>query len=123
MNIILWTLQILVAFVCVSGALWRVANYAKDAQEVASVRALSRGVWAALAVVEIVCALGLVAPGFFGAWSVIGAFAAVLAVEQLLLTALHARYFGLRVAATNPAIWTLALSALSAFIAWGRLGG
>ncbi len=123
MNIILWILQILVLFVCGSGALWRVANYAKEAQEVASVRALSRGVWTMIAAVEIVCVLGLVVPGFFGAWTIVGAFAAVLAVEQLILTALHARYFGLRVAATNPALWTLVLSVLSAFIAWGRLGG
>src|SRR5690606_33125576 len=41
MNIILWILQVLVAFLCGSGALWRVANYAKDAQDIASVRALS----------------------------------------------------------------------------------
>jgi hypothetical protein len=123
MNIILWILQVLVAFLCGSGALWRVANYAKDAQDIASVRALSRGAWILIALIEVVCALGVVVPGFFGAYAVVGAFAAVLAVEQLLLTALHARYFGLRVAATNPALWTLVLSALSAFIAWGRLSG
>jgi len=123
MTIILWILQILVAFLCGSGALWRVANYEKDARDIASVRALPRGAWVAIAIAEVVCALGLVVPGFFGAYAVVGTFAAILAVEQLLLTALHARYFGLRVAATNPAIWTLVFSALSAFIAWGRLSG
>ncbi len=123
MNIILWILQFLVAFFCGSGAVWRVANYAKDARDIASVRALPRGAWVAIAVAELAAVTGLVVPGFFGASAVVGAFAAALAVEQLLLTALHARHFGLRMAATNPAIWTLTLSALSAFIAWGRLSG
>lgn len=120
MNILLWIFQVAVALVTGAGAAWRMVNYAKDAQDVPSVQALSHGAWIALGSFEILCALGLLLPGLLGlkGWTAIAA--AALAVEMLLVSALHLKYFGFQFAATNPAVWTLGLAVVAAFVAYGR---
>lgn len=121
MNLLLWIVQIVVALFCCMGAAWRISNYGTAAQQVASVGALPYVVWVAIGAFEIVCALALVIPGAIKMkrrWTPLAASA--LAVEMLLVSGLHFRYFGLRMDAGNPALWTLALAALSAFVAYGR---
>ncbi|RZA23110.1 MAG: hypothetical protein EOP10_13620 [Proteobacteria bacterium] len=121
MNILLWILQAVVAFFCLSGAGWRIANFAQASQDVPSIGALSYGTWIAIGVFEIVCALLLVLPRAFHFKPILTAFAASgLAVEMLLVTLLHARYFGASLQASNPGVWTFGLAILSAFIAYGR---
>ncbi len=122
MNLLLWILQVAVAFFCISGAGWRIANYAQASQDVPSVGALSQGVWIAIGVFEIVCALLLVLPRAFDFKPILTVFAAsALVVEMLLVTLLHARFFGATLQASNPGVWTLGLAIVSAFIAYGRL--
>ena len=121
MNILLWVLQILIAVFCIMGAAWRFSNYEQAAKDIASMKALSFGMWNAIGVFEIVCALGLILPGAFNMMPILTPIAAVcLTVEMLLVTGLHARYFGFQLKPTNPAIWTIMLAALSAFVAYGR---
>jgi hypothetical protein len=120
-NIFLWILQIGIAVFCGAGAVWRFFNYAAAAQDVPSMAALSRATWNIIGVFEVVCALGLVLPGLLGMKPGLTPIAAsLLAVEMLLITVLHAKYFGLTFQATNPAIWSLGLSLAAAFVAYGR---
>jgi hypothetical protein len=123
MNLLLWIVQVVVALFTCAGAAWRISNYEMAATQVASVGALPYVVWAAIGAFEIVCALGLILPGLLKmkrSWTPLAASA--LAVEMLLVSGLHCYYFGLRMAASNPALWTLALAALSALVAYGRKG-
>lgn len=121
MNILLWVLQILIAVFCIMGAVWRFSNYEQAAKEIASIKALSYGMWNAIGVFEIVCALGLILPGAFEIKPILTPIAAVcLTLEMLLVSGLHAYYFGFQLKPTNPAMWTIMLGALSAFVAYGR---
>lgn len=123
MNVLLWILQIGVALFCGAGSAWRLINYPQEAQRVASLGALPQGVWALIGVIEIVCALGLIVPPFMGRPGLVAWAALALTVEMLLVTALHANFFGLRFSAENPAIWSLGLALAAAVIAWGRFAG
>jgi hypothetical protein len=120
MNVLLWILQVGVALFCGAGSAWRLINYSQEAQRVASLGALPQGAWNLIGAFEIVCALGLIVPAFLGKGSLVAWAAALLTLEMLLLTALHAKFFGLRFSAENPAIWSLGLAIAAAVIAWGR---
>jgi hypothetical protein len=122
MNVLLWILQILVAAFCSMGAAWRFLNYEQASKDIASLKALSHGTWNAIGVFEIVCALGLILPGAFNVKPILTPIAAAcLAVELLLVSGLHVHFFGFKLQTTNPAMWSIALAALAAFIAYGRI--
>jgi hypothetical protein len=123
MNVVLWILQVGVAFFAASGALWRVFNYEGMAKDIPSVQALSQGTWVVIGLVELLCAAGLLLPPLFGKGGFVAWAAALLTLEMLLVTALHARHFGLTFAAANPAIWSLGIALAAAIIAWGRFTG
>ncbi|HVZ80735.1 MAG TPA: hypothetical protein VHE12_08050 [bacterium] len=120
MNILLWLLQILVAWFCIVGAVWRYFNYS-TAKDIASLQALSFGTWNAIGAFEIVCSLLLILPAILKlSPKITPIVAACLAVELLLVTALHVHYFGFHYQAANPGAWSFTLAVLSAFIAFGR---
>ena len=122
MNILLWGLQIVVAFFCVMGSVWRFTNYEQASKNIASLQALSCGMWNAIGIFEIICALGLILPGAFKARTILTPIAAAcLTVEMLLLTGLHVHFFGFQFQPANPAAWTITLAVLSAFVAYGRI--
>lgn len=54
MNIFLWVLQILLALHTAIGAVWKFSN---PAQTVPSLSAIPNGVWLAMSVVELLCAV------------------------------------------------------------------
>jgi hypothetical protein len=121
MNLLLWALQVVVALFCLAGSAWRITNYKMAAAQVASVGALPYAAWVALGAFEIVCAMGLILPGLFKmkrAWTPIAAWA--LAVEMTFVTGLHFWYFGLQMTPENPALWSLGLAGLAAFVGYGR---
>lgn len=121
MNILLWALQVVIAFFCFSGAGWRFANYEQAAKDVPSMAALSHGMWNAIGIFEIICAVCLIIPGAFNFKPMITPVAAaLLAVELLLISGLHIKYFGFQMTATNPAVWSGMLCILSAVVAFGR---
>lgn len=121
MNILLWALQIIVAFFCVTGSTWRFFNYEQAANDIPSMKALSFGMWNAIGAFEIFCALGLILPGVLNLKPGLTSIVALgLALELLLVSALHVKFFGLQLQASNPAIWSLSLCAMAVFIAYGR---
>ena len=110
MNVLLWVLQGALAFLYVSGGAYKVFKFDALANHM---RALPRGGWRALGVLEIVGAVLLIVP------AVAPLAAALLALETLGLAALYARY-SLKLAATNPMVWAVVMGLLAAALAYGR---
>jgi len=117
MNVLLWILQVALALLYLAGGSYKVFKF----DELAShLRALSRGGWRALGVLEMVCAVLLVVPAAAKWIPVLTPLAAAaLALETLALAGLYARY-SLKLAATNPMVWAVGMGLLAAFVAYGR---
>ena len=117
MNVLLWVLQIALAFLYLSGGAYKVFKFDALANHM---RALSRGGWRALGVLEMLGGVLLIVPAATHWMPVLTPFAAaVLALETVALAALYARY-SLKLAASNPLVWSVVMGLLSAFVAYGR---
>ena len=110
MNVLLWVLQVALALLYFAGGSYKTFKFDALANQM---RALSRGGWRVLGVLEMVGAVLLVVP------AVTPLAAAALALETLALGGLYARY-SLKLAATNPMVWAVVMGLLAAFVAYGR---
>jgi len=117
MNVLLWILQVGLALLYLAGGSYKTFKF----DELAShMRALSRGGWRVLGVLEMMGAVLLVVPAATMWMPVLTPLAAAaLALETLGLAAVYARY-SLKLAATNPLVWAVAMGLLAAFVAYGR---
>jgi hypothetical protein len=117
MNILLWILQIALAFLYLSGGAYKAFKFDELAKQFA---ALPHGGWRALGVLEMLGGALLIVPGA-ASWmpSLTPLGAVVLAVETLGLSGLYARY-SLRLTAANPLVWGVPMGLLVAFVAYGR---
>lgn len=116
MNILLWTLQILLALHTVMGAVWKLSNPAQTS--VPSLAAIPPSAWLGLSVIEILCAIGLVLPLVYKPLAVLAPVAAiVIAAEMLLFCVLH---FTSGDASFGQPIYWIVVAAMCAFIAYGR---
>jgi len=117
MNVLLWVLQVVLAFLYLSGGAYKVFKFDALATHM---RALPRGGWRALGILEIVGAVLLIVPAALQWMPVLTPLAAaVLALETLGLAALYARY-SLKLAATNPMVWAAVMGLLAVVVAYGR---
>lgn len=115
MNIFLWILQILLALHTIVGALWKFSN---SAQTMNSLKAIPPGVWLTMAVIELICSMGLIVPAFSKRLGIIAPIAAVyIVVEMLIFSAvdIFSAYPDY-----NHLIYWLVIAVISAFIAYGR---
>ncbi len=118
MNVLLWVLQGTLALLNLFGGAYKAFKFDELATHM---RALSRGGWRALGVLEMVCAILLVVPAAATWMPVLTPLAAAaLALENLALSGLYARY-SLKLAATNPLVWSVVMGLLAAVVAYGRL--
>ena len=117
MNILLWVLQVLAAFLYGASGVMKVFMFDKISGDVPSFGALPKEAWAALGVLELVCTIGLVVPGLLH-WrpSLTIAAAALLAIESLVFIGVHVKY-----GETAPIIFSAVLGVTMAFVAYGRL--
>ncbi len=117
MNVLLWVLQVALALLYLAGGSYKVFKFDELANQMG---ALSRGGWRALGVLEMVGAVLLVVPAAAQWVPILTPLAAgALALETLALAGLYARY-SLKLAATNPLVWSLTMGLLAAFVAYGR---
>jgi len=117
MNILLWALQILAALLYGSSGVMKVFMFDKISHDVPSFGALSRRVWAALGVSELVCTAGLIVPGALHWLPPLTVVAAtLLALESLVFIGVHVKY-----RETGSILMSAALGLLMAFVAYGRL--
>jgi hypothetical protein len=116
MNILLWVLQVVLAFLCISGGVFQIFKIDDLKKGVSAMRALPRGLWAFLGAFGCVGGLGLIVPGALGAMPGLTAIAAAaVAAQSLFISALYLRY-GDRA----PLPYSAIMAALAAFIAFGR---
>jgi len=119
MNILLWVVQGLLAFLCFSGGGYKVFKTA-DVVKLPVNQFLPSGAWSALGVLEMVCAILLVVPLAVGWMPVLTpAAAAVVAAEDLTLSVVYARR-STKLVAANPLVWVGAGALLAALVAFGR---
>lgn len=116
MNIFLWILQILLALHTAAGAVWKFSN---SERTVAALRVIPHGAWLGMSAIELLCALGLIAPAFCKPLGIAAPVAAlVVAAEMLLLSCLE-------ILSAKPnsghVVYWLVVAAVCAFVAYGRL--
>jgi uncharacterized membrane protein YphA (DoxX/SURF4 family) len=117
MNILLWVLQGLAALMYGVSGVMKVFMFDKISAEVPSFGALPRQAWAALGILELVCAVGLIVPAALRWQPRLTVLAAtVLAIESLVFVSVHIQYRELM-----PVIFSVVLGLLMAFIAYGRM--
>jgi hypothetical protein len=117
MNVLLWVLQAVLAFLYLAGGYFKVFKFDELAGQYT---ALSHGGWRALGVFEMLGAVLLIVPAATK-WMPIMTLvaAALLALEGLALSAVFARY-SLKLTVENPLVWNLVMGLLAAFLAYGR---
>ncbi len=115
MNVLLWVLQILLALHTIVGAVWKFSN---PAQTVPSLNAIPHVVWLAMAVIELLCSLGLILPAIIRRLGILAPVAATFIVAEMLL------FCGVDIFSINPdynhVMYWLVVAAISAFVAYGR---
>ncbi len=117
MNIILWVLQVLAAFIYGASGVMKVFMFDKVSGQVSSFGALPREAWMGLGVLELVCTIGLILPAAFHWQPALTVVAAtVLAIESLVFVWVHAKYREI-----TSIILSGVLGLLMAFIAYGRM--
>jgi hypothetical protein len=116
-NILLWVLQVLAAFLYGSSGVMKVFMFDKVSQDVPSFAALPRNAWTTLGIVELVCTVGLILPDAFHWHPPLTILAAtVLAIESIVFIGVHVKY-----REVAPTILSGVLGLLMAFIAYGRM--
>ena len=117
MNVLLWVIQVALALLYLAGGSYKASKYDALANQM---RALPRGGWRVLGVLEMVGAVLLIVPAAANWMPILTPLAAAaLALETLALAGLYARY-SLKLAATNPMVWAAVMGLLVAFVAYGR---
>jgi hypothetical protein len=116
MNAFLWVLQILLALHTATGALWK---FSHAEQSVPSLAALPHGVWLAMAVVELLCALGLILPAVSKRLGILVPIAAAYVIAEMLL------FCGVHLASGSAThgelVYWLVVAVVCAFLVYGRL--
>jgi hypothetical protein len=117
MNILLWVIQGLAAFLYGASGVMKVFLFDKVSHDVPSFGALPRQIWRTLGLLELVCAFGLIAPAALD-WQpqLTILAAAVLAVESLVFVGVHVKY-----RERAPIILSVVLGLLMAFVASVRM--
>lgn len=114
-NIVLWTLQILLALHTLIGAGWKTMN---AAQSVPSLAAIPQSLWVALIGVEMLCAVGLVIPALLPALgSLVPIGAAGIALEMLVFCGVHLQS---GIGQPGEIAYWLGVALVCAFIVVGR---
>lgn len=117
MNILLWVLQIALAFLYFSGGAFK---FSKSEEVAKQAPMIPNAAWRLLGVLEVLGAILLIIPAATGWMPHLTPFAAtVLALETLALSAIFARQ-SLKVSVSNPLVWSLPMALLTAFVAYGR---
>ena len=117
MNILLWIFQAALALLYFSGGAYKVFSFDELAPQM---DALSRSGWSVVGMFEMLGAVLLIVPAAAKWMPVLTPIAAAaLAIETFALAALYARY-SLKVAVTNPLVWSAVMGLLAAIVAYGR---
>jgi uncharacterized membrane protein YphA (DoxX/SURF4 family) len=109
MNLLLWVLQVLLALYYMMGGIYQASNYGKLSKAVAYMKVFPKPAWITLGLLQALLALALVVP------SLSPIAAACLALQALLVSALHVKY-----GSFGSILWILLPGILAGFVAYGR---
>lgn len=113
---LVWILQFLLALHTAMGAVWKLTN---PAQTVPALQAIPHVVWQALTPIELLCSVGLILAAFSKRLAILAPIsAACIATEMLLFCGV---YMAAGHADLGQLIYWLAVAAICAFFAYGRL--
>ena len=116
MNILLWTLQILLAFHTTMGGVWKFSN---PEQTVPSLSVIPHAIWLTMGVIELICAVCLILPAVSKRLGRLAPIAASFIAAEMLL------YCLLDIFSAEPdynhILYWLVVATFSGFIAYGRL--
>lgn len=115
MNILLWVLQVVLAWLCIAGGVFQVFKLDELAEGVASMRALPHGLWMALGAFGCVCGLALIVPPLVGMPALTRYAATAVAAQSLLICAFYVIYHDY-----SPLGYSAVMAVMAAFIAYGR---
>ena len=110
MNILLWVLQVALAWLCIAGGAFQIFKIEQLRKSVASMRALPRGLWMFLGAFGCLAGLGLLVPG------ATPIAAAGVAAESIVITAFYIYYRDF-----SPMGYSVAMAIMAAFISYGLL--
>jgi hypothetical protein len=117
MNILLWVLQIALAWFSIAGGVFQILKIEQLQKTVASMRALPRGLWACLGAFGCVAGVGLIVPDAIKVFTVVTPICAVgIAVESALISSFYIYYRD-----RSPLVYSAVMTVLAAFVAYGRL--
>ena len=118
MNILLWVLQIALAFLYLSGGAYKMSKPDALSKQVRGT--LSSGAWRAFGAIELLGGLLLVVPAALGRMPMLTAHAAaLLTLETLFLAGIYAKQ-SLKLVVANPLVWAAVMGIMAAFVAYGR---
>lgn len=116
MNIVLWVVQVALAWLCIAGGAYQVFKIEELKTSVASMRALPRGLWAFLGAFGCLAGLALILPGATDVLPGLTPIAAVaVAAQSVLISAFYLYYRDF-----SPMIFSVAMALMAAFVSYGR---
>jgi len=116
MNILLWVLQVALAFLCIPGGIFKIIKFDELKKGVTSMRELPKGLWLLFGAFEVIAGLCLIMPGaMLGLPTVTAVAAAAVAVESVLVSAIYIRHRDFA-----PMKFTIVMALIAVFIAYGR---
>jgi len=116
MNILLWVLQIALAWLCIAGGVFQIFKIEQLKEGVASMRELPRSLWAFFGAFGCLAGLALVIPGATNVLPHLTPIAAVaVAAQSVLISALYSYYRDF-----SPMIYSSAMAVVAAFVSYGR---
>ncbi len=116
MNILLWILQVMLAWLSIAGGFFQIFKIEDLQRTVAAMRELPTSLWAVFGAIGILAGLGLILPGAINVQPGITPYAAaIMAVESIIIAGLYI-YFGDKA----PLPFVIVMAVLGAFIAYGR---
>ncbi|MFP2905503.1 DoxX family protein [Pyxidicoccus sp. 3LFB2] len=117
MNIVFWSLQVILALLFLSGGAYKAFSFQQLASQFSEV---PHAVWRTLGILEMAGGVLLIVPAAFK-WmpSLTAHAAAVLMFETFALAVLYARH-STKMTPENPMLWALVMGVMVAFVAYGR---
>lgn len=117
MNIVLWVVQGLLAFLYFSGGIYKCVTSTELSNLFAPISRLG---WQAVGVLEVVGAIFLIVPSALNwAPSLTPLIAALLAVETFVIAAVYG-WRSLKLTVENPMVWAVAMGCMALIVAGGR---
>jgi hypothetical protein len=115
MNIVLWVLQIALAWMCIAGGFFQIFKLEDLKKGVASMRELPKGVWVCMGALGCLLGLGLVVPGALSLTGITAIAAAAVAAHSLVISAFYVRFKDF-----EPMKYSMTMAVVAALIAVGR---